>query len=118
MAKPKRARTAKREAERAAVKDAKASLKLSALEAGGAADRPITVSSASVIEPQAASIPCAACGASVRVEEHRATGGGLGPTQRSPGTPERAEASLRIVRVRCPRCGVARELYFRIAQLN
>jgi hypothetical protein len=100
MAKPKRARTERREANRAAVKDAKAGLKLSALEAGGAADRPIVVVSASVIEPHAASIPCAACGAGVRVEEHR------------------AEASLRIVRVRCPRCGVARELYFRIAQLN
>ena len=100
MAKPKRARSERREAARAAVKDAKAGLKLSALEAGGAADRPITVVSASVIEPHAASIPCAACGAGVRIEEHR------------------AETSMRIVRVRCPRCGVARELYFRIAQLN
>ena len=100
MAKSKRPRTERREAARAAVKDTKAGLRLSALEVGGAADRPITVVSASVIEPQAASMPCAACGSGVRVEEHR------------------AEASLRIVKVRCPRCGVARELFFRIAQLN
>lgn len=100
MAKSKRARTERREAERAAVKQAKVGLRLSALEAGGSADRPIEVTSASVIEPHAASIPCAACGAGVRVEEHR------------------AEASLRVVAVRCPQCGVTRELYFRIAQLN
>lgn len=100
MAKPKRARTERRNAERAAVKQAKVGLQLSALAAGGAADRPIAVVSASVIEPHAASIPCAACGGGVRVEEHR------------------AENSLRVVRVRCTQCGVARDLYFRIAQLN
>ena len=100
MAKPKRARTERREAVRGAVKDAKAGLKLSALEAGGAADRPITVTSSSVIEPHAASIPCAACGAGVRVDEHR------------------AEANLRVVSVRCTQCGVKRDLFFRIAQLN
>lgn len=82
------------------MKRAKSGLSLSALEAGGAADRPITVVSASVIEPHAASIPCAACGESVRVEEHR------------------AESSLRVVRVRCARCGVARDLFFQIARLN
>ncbi len=100
MAKPKRARTERREAIRSAVKDAKAGLKLSALEAGGAQGRPITVSSASVIEPHAASIPCAACGGGVRVEEHR------------------AESNLRAVTVRCTQCSVRRDLFFRIAQLN
>lgn len=100
MAKPKRPRTERRDAERGAVKIAKAGLKLSALEAGGSEDLPIIVGSASVIEPHAASIPCAACGESVRVKEHRAV------------------AALRVVRVECPHCGVFRDLYFRIAHLN
>lgn len=84
------------------MKTAEAALKLAALEPGGAADRPIVVTSASVIEPHAAGQPCVACGAGVRVEEHVAA-----PT-----------LGLRVVKIRCPRCGVARELYFRIAQPN
>lgn len=103
MAKKKpRPRTERRIAERAAVKDAQAGLRLAALEAGGAPDRPIVVGTASVIEPQAGSMPCAACGSSVRPEEHRAD----------------VALGLRIVRVRCSVCGVGRDLYFRIAQPN
>lgn len=100
MSKPKRARTERRIAERSAVKDAKAGLRLAALEAGGAADRPIVVHTAAVIEPQASSMPCAACGGGARVEEHR------------------AESNLRVVTVRCAQCGVKRDVYFRIAQPN
>lgn len=103
MAKKKpSARTARRTVAREAVKSAEAGIKLAALAVGGAADRPIVVTSASVIEPHASSLPCVACGESVRIDEHVAN----------------AALGLRIVKVRCPRCGVRRELYFRIAQPN
>jgi len=107
----KRARTERREAARAAVKLASARLKLAALEAGGAPDRPIEVTSASVIEPHASSMPCASCGADgVRVEEHVAVtvgGAAEGETARR----------LRVTRVVCPRCGVRRDVYFRIGSV-
>lgn len=83
-------------------------MKLAALEAGGAPDRPIEVTSASIIEPQASSMPCAACGAQgLRVDEHVAVtleGGG-------PSEPARR---LRVVHVNCQRCGTRREVFFRI----
>src|SRR5689334_697049 len=58
----KRARTERREAARDAVKMAVARMKLAALEPGGAEDRPIEVTSASIIEPHASSMICPACG--------------------------------------------------------
>lgn len=98
----KRARAERRLAEREAEKLARARLRLAALEAGGSPERPIELASASVVEPHAASLPCAACGASgVRVEEHTvrtSADGGL----------------VRVVRVYCPRCGVRRDVFFRI----
>lgn len=94
----RRARTERREAERDARKLARARMKLAALEPGGAPDRPIDVTSASVIEVHAKSTPCAACGHDgVRVEEHEAKEG------------------LRVVRVLCPRCGTRRDVFYRIA---
>ncbi|MBS2016067.1 MAG: hypothetical protein JST00_24515 [Deltaproteobacteria bacterium] len=97
----KRARTERREAARAAAKLAQARMKLAALEEGGAPTRPIEVESASVVEPHASSMPCAACGASgVRVEEHVAITVG--------------EARLRVARVRCAQCSVKRDVFFRI----
>ena len=98
---PKRSRTERREAERAAAKLAQARIKLAALEEGGAPNRPIEVASASVVEPHASSLPCAACGAQgVRIEEHVAITVG--------------ESRLRVARVRCQQCSVRREIYFRI----
>lgn len=98
----KRARTERRRLEREAVKVARTRMKLASLEAGGAPDRPIEVTSASVVDVHAASVSCAACGApGVRVEEHVAV-----------TTDERR---LRVARVVCPRCGVRRDVYFRIA---
>jgi len=98
----KRARTERREAERTAVKLAKSSEKLARLEPGGAPDRPIGVATASVIEPQARSLACVRCGleGSARIEAHeaRAIDG----------------ARLRVVRVSCPTCGSARDVYFTI----
>jgi predicted RNA-binding Zn-ribbon protein involved in translation (DUF1610 family) len=103
----KRARTERREAEREAAKLARSRMKLAALEPGGAADRPIEVTSASIIEPHASSMPCPACGAQgQRVDEHVAVtlaGEGTEPARR-----------LRVVHVNCPRCGMRREVFFRI----
>jgi hypothetical protein len=101
----KRSRTERREREREAQKLARARVKLADLEPGGAADRPIEVASASVIEPHALSMPCAACGtASIRVDEHIAvTVGEAGDERR-----------LRVVRARCATCGHRRDVYFRI----
>jgi hypothetical protein len=97
----KRSRTERREREREAVKLAKARLKLAALELGGAPDRPIDVESASTIEVHAQSAPCASCGErGVRIEEHTAETIG--------------ERRLRVVKVKCPRCGVRRDVYYRI----
>lgn len=98
--KPKSARTERREAERAGVKLAKARLELAHREVGGSPDRPIEVVSASVVEPHAAGLPCAVCDAPTRVLEHVAV-----------STPR----ALRVVRVRCTRCSVEREIYFRLA---
>ena len=94
----KRSRTERREAERKAVKLAKARVKLATLEAGGGPDRPIEVSSASVVEPHAEGLPCAACGEAVRVEEHVAD----------------TRTGLRVARVRCKLCGARRDVYFRL----
>ncbi|HVH44284.1 MAG TPA: hypothetical protein VM925_18155 [Labilithrix sp.] len=102
----KRKRTERREAERAGVKLAEARLELASLEAGGSAARPIEVISASVVEPHAAALECAACGGSTRVEEHSAATIADGA-----GTPR----PLRVARVRCTRCAVVRDIYFRIA---
>ncbi len=101
----KRARAERRLAEREAEKLARARLRLAALEAGGSPERPIELASASVVEPHASSLPCAACGASgVRVEDHSVRtstdGGGL----------------VRAVRLYCPRCGVRRDVFFRIRE--
>jgi hypothetical protein len=106
----KSARSERREVERAGVKLAEARLKLASLEAGGSPERPIEVTSASIVEPHAAGLACAACGESTRVEEHSAE---TLPDQS--GVPR----SLRVVRVRCTRCGVVRNVYFRLgATLN
>jgi hypothetical protein len=102
----KRARTERRESERAGVKLAEARLRLASLEAGGSPERPIEVTSASVVEPHAAGLGCAACGGSTRVDEHSALA-----LPDPAGTPR----SLRVVRVRCTRCGVERDVYFRLA---
>jgi hypothetical protein len=103
----KRARTERREAEREAARLARARIRLAALEAGGASDRPIEVTSASIIEPHASSMPCAACGGQgLRVDEHVAV-----TLERAGDEPARR---LRVVHVNCPRCGTRREVFFRV----
>lgn len=99
--KPKSGRTERRERERAHAKLVEARIKLARLEVGGAEAKPIEVTSASVIEVHATSLPCASCGSSgtVRVEEHSA------PTH---------TAGLRLTKLYCSRCGFRRDLFFRI----
>jgi len=104
----KRARTERRDAERDAVKLAEARLKLAVLETGGSPERPIEVSSASTVEPHAAGLGCAACGETTRVQDHAAV-----TIPDASGTPR----SLRVVRVRCTRCGVERDIYFRLGTM-
>ena len=101
----KRSRTVRRETERAAEKLATQREKLSRLAPGGAAEHPIDVTTAAVIEPQARSIPCARCGTQpTRVHDHEAR--------------EIAGRRLRIVRAVCPQCGAERPIYFRIVLPN
>ena len=97
----KRPRTERREQERAAEKLVEARHKLALLEPGGAPDRPIEVTSASVIEVHATSLPCLTCGErSGRIDAHDAV--------------THDGKSLRHVRLRCSRCGARRNLYVRI----
>jgi hypothetical protein len=105
MTRPKRARTEKREAARAADKLALQREKIARLEPGGAPDRPNDVTTASVIEPHARALECLRCGeAGSRIEAHEAR--------------EIDGRRLRIVRVECPRCAAKRTIYFRIVQSN
>ncbi len=103
----KRLRTERREAARDLAKLAQTRAKLAALERGGAADRPIEVASASIAEPHAANLECAACGAHAqRVDEHVAVT--VSPDGREPAR------RLRVVRLRCSRCGTRRDVFFRV----
>jgi hypothetical protein len=74
--------------------------KLATLSPGGAPERAIEVSTASLIEPMARALKCARCDGAVRLEEHV------------------VEGSLRVARVRCTSCGHERKLYFRITALH
>jgi predicted RNA-binding Zn-ribbon protein involved in translation (DUF1610 family) len=101
----KRSRTERREAQRAADKLATQREKLARLEPGGAAEHPIDVATAAVIEPHARSLPCPRCGEQqARVDEHAAR--------------EVEGRRLRVVRTACPRCGAERTVYFRIVAPN
>lgn len=97
-AKKERPRTERRKRERAARERVRARQELALLETGGSSERPIEVVSSAVIEGRAGSLPCPLCGGAFRVEDHQAE-----------------SALLRIVSVRCRRCGVPRKLWFRIA---
>ena len=102
--KPKRERTRRREAARAAAELARARERLFVLERGGAPERPIDVDAVTVIEPRAAAVPCPRCSSEQRVEEHAAVV--------VEGT------RLREVRLQCRACGSRRSLWFRLPVLN
>jgi hypothetical protein len=97
----RRARTERREQERAMEKLARDREKLARVEAGGSPERPIAPESASQVEVHARSLRCVRCDDELRLDEHLA---------RSVG-----EQRLRLVRLTCPSCGARREAWFRIA---
>lgn len=95
-------RAARRAAARDLDKLVRARVELARLEPGGAAERPIELTTASLVELEATARPCLGCDGPVRVQEH---------------VVERAEQGLlRVVLVACPACGMRRSLYFRIAE--
>lgn len=71
MTKKKRARTVRREADRGAKKDRTTLERVYALEKGGAPDRPIEVSTAALVEPDAKGRACPYCGGEARVDDHQ-----------------------------------------------
>ncbi len=94
-------RSERRAGERAARKDLRDRARLAELEPGGAPQRPLAVSTASLVEPTARGLRCPLCEGALQLEEHAAeTVGGV---------------SLRVARTRCVRCGAPRAIWFRIA---
>jgi hypothetical protein len=98
MAKKPRARTERRERERAARQLVRDRQRLAALEPGGSRERPIEVVSSSVIGVRARAHPCPLCGGSLRLDEESAP-----------------SAKLRAAHMTCVRCGVKRQLWFVIS---
>jgi predicted Zn finger-like uncharacterized protein len=98
MGKKRPERTARRKAERDARQLVRDRERLAALEPGGAAERPIEVGSSAVIEVRARAQRCPQCDGAYQIEDHQAP-----------------SASLRVVAVRCQRCGTPRKLWFRIS---
>lgn len=93
----RRKRTEQRERARAMRKLVRDREKLAQLSAGGSADRPIHVTSASVVEVRVSRLTCPQCEGAYRLKDHRAPASGL-----------------RSVDVTCQICGVSRTLWFRI----
>lgn len=100
MSKPKRARSERRQAERALRKEVVLRERLATVEPGGSRERAIVVSSASVVEGHARSIPCIQCGGELDLRTHAAAPDG--------------EGKVRIVHLVCRLCHTPRDLWFRI----
>ena len=96
----RRPRTLRRELDREQAKLVIAKEKLWSLSEGASPQRPIALESASQVEVHAASMTCPLCGDSFRVLEHTVL--------HVPGS----DRTLRVTRVRSPKCGIERELYF------
>ncbi|TMQ18657.1 MAG: hypothetical protein E6J91_07525 [Deltaproteobacteria bacterium] len=93
----RRKRTQQRERERALRRLVRDREKLAALSAGGSEERPIHVTSASVIEVRVRHLACPQCSGEYKIQDHRAPASGI-----------------RSVDVTCQICGVSRTLWFRI----
>jgi hypothetical protein len=91
----RRARTDRRERERAMQRIVRDKQRLASLEPGGSAERPIEVASSSVIPVRARSLRCPLCDGSLRLDEESAQ-----------------SASLRAAHMTCASCGVSRKLWF------
>ncbi len=97
---PARTRTERRTRARQLEKLAAQRERLLALEPGGTPERPIEISSASLVEPRAAGMRCPRCDEPFRVEAHNA--------------PSSEGMRLREAVVRCGTCGTQRSLWFRL----
>ena len=99
-----RPRNKRRADARAAAKLADEREKLSRLEPGGCAERPLEVEAASIVEARAQSLGCARCGGETRLLEHRA---------------ETVDgAALRVVDLQCRPCGAKRRVFVRLTRPN
>jgi hypothetical protein len=67
---------------------------------GGARSNPIDIATPSVVEPIAGAEKCLRCAGDLRLEEHSAE--------------THDGERLRVARMKCVRCGAARELFFRL----
>ena len=91
-------RPSRRLAQRQHVRDLE---RLARLAPGGAPDRPIAVDTPPLVDVMAEARPCPLCEGSLRLNEH---------------TAEIIDGErLRVARVTCTRCGIARAIYFRLA---
>ena len=97
---PRRARSERRQAEREAKKQIRGRERLAATAEGGAADRPVVVTSASVVEAKARSTPCPQCGGTLDLQRDGVAPGG--------------DAHLRVMEMICRVCHAPRSLYFRV----
>jgi len=95
-----RARSIRRELERADAKLVREREKLFRLEPGGTPERPVEVASAVLVEPRASSRDCPRCRVKLKATEHSAE--------------VRNNERLRRVEATCPRCGQVRPVWFRI----
>jgi hypothetical protein len=86
---------------RAAEKAARDRERLARIEEGGTPERPFELESASQIEPHALAASCLRCDGPNRLEEHAAV--------------TVNDQRLRVVRMKCARCGASRAMWFRLA---
>lgn len=95
-----RKRTLERQSTRAGDKLVRARGKLLDLEPGGAAEHPLEVGTAALIEPRARSVRCPRCDVPFDLDAHEAHSG--------------VHGRLREARLCCKSCGLCRSLWFRI----
>ena len=100
MARKPRARTERRVDERRARQLVRDKQRLSLLEPGGSAERPIDVPTSAVIPIRARATPCPLCGGSLRLDE------------------ETAEQRLRTAHMTCVQCGTKRALWYRLSSTD
>ncbi len=96
----RRARVSRRATERALDKIGDAREKLAGLSPGGAAERPLEVSTAAVVELTALGLGCARCEGELALIDHAAERAGSGV--------------LRRVSARCKACRAKREVWLRV----
>lgn len=99
---PASARSERRASERAGLRLGADRERLFQLEAGGSPERPLGVSSASVVDVHAVGVPCPRCGGPHELLEHLAV--------------NRAGARLREARLKCRQCGSERSLFFKLQE--